>query len=251
MNKLLPVGKGTAKRKNTTKKESGIRLGKSTDSKKPKAQHGEVGLSKNQTVFIAIVVIGLSLTVFLLGFWIRTLTTEKSEKQLVINRLEREIEVLNSEYSDETVAATISYDELPEDPSPDTSDEALNPDVVQIQQFNYRELFEQSQILVTQNQRKTYYICNEKAALRLIEDSGMDYLISEHPDSMYNLLILGNYEPDWVQELQEWEERRNRLLTTVSQQATATEVATTTAEAFKMPEELEGLEAYQQDYLIG
>ena len=251
MNKLLPVGKGTAKRKNTNKKESGIRLGKSSDGKKVKSQRGEVGLSKNQTVFLAVAVIGLSLTVILLAFWIRTLTTQRAEKQLVINRLEREIEVLNNEHSAETIAATVSYDELPEDPSPDTSEEAQNPDVAQIQQFNYRELFDQSQILVTQNQRKTYYICNEKAALRLIEDSGLDYLISEHPDSMYNLLILGDYEPDWVQELQDWEERRNRLLTTVSQQATATEVATTTAEAYKMPEELEGLEAYQQDYLIG
>src|SRR6056297_212350 len=220
MNNLLPVGKDT-KRKKSNKKGVGIRLGKSADAKKEKKQPGEVGLSKNQTVFLAIAVIGLSLAVVVLAFWIQMLTTESEEKELVINRLEREIQVLNNERTEETVVATVSYNELPDDPSPDTSEEAQNPDVAQIQQFNYQEIFDQSQTLVTQNQRKTYYICNEKAALRLIEDSGLNYLISEHPDSKYNLLLLGDFEPDWVRQLQEWEERRNLLLTTVSQQATA------------------------------
>ncbi len=251
MNNLLPVGKDTSKRKQINKKGLGFRLGKSSDDKKEKKQQGEVGLSKNQTVFLAIAVIGLSLVVITLAFWIRTLTTESEEKQLVINRLEREIDVLNNQRQEEVVAATASYDDLPDDPSPDTSDEAENPDVALIQQFNYQEIFDQSEMIVTQNQRKTYYICNEKAALRLIEDSGLDYLISEHPDSKYNLLLLGEYEPNWVQELQEWEERRNRLLTTISQQATNTGNSTTTADTFKMPEELEGLQAQKQDYLIG
>ena len=250
MNNLLPVGKDT-KRKKSNKKGVGIRLGKSADAKKEKNQPGEVGLSKNQTVFLAIAVIGLSLAVVVLAFWIQMLTTESEEKELVINRLEREIQVLNNERTEETVVATVSYNELPDDPSPDTSEDAQNPDVAQIQQFNYQEIFDQSQTLVTQNQRKTYYICNEKAALRLIEDSGLNYLISEHPDSKYNLLLLGDFEPDWVIQLQEWEERRNRLLTTVSQQATASVNATATTDAFQMPEELQGLEAQKQDYLIG
>jgi cell division protein FtsL len=251
MNNLLPVGKETSKSKQTNKKSTGIRLGKTSDAKKERNRQAEVGLSKNQTVFLAIAVIGLSLAVIVLAFWIRTLTTQSEEKQLVINRLEREIEVLNNEHQDETVVASVTYNALPEDPSPDTSDEAQNPDVAQIQQFNYQEIFDQSQMIVTQNQRKSYYICNEKAALRLIEDSGLDYLISEHPNSKYNLLLLGDYEPEWISELQEWEERRNRLLTTVSQQATDSENAATTLETFNMPEELEGLEAQKQDYLIG
>ncbi len=251
MNKLLPVGKGAAKKENAKKQGSGIRLGRSSDQKKSEPSQGEVGLSKNQTVFLAVVVIGLSLTVIVLGFWIRMLTTESEEKQLVINRLEQEIEVLNDEGNYETVAASVSYKQLPGDASPDVSEEAQNPEVAQIQQFNYQELFDESQILITQNQRKSYYICNDKAALRLIEDSGMDYLISENPDSKYNLLILGDYEPDWVRDLEEWEERKNRLLTTVSQQATTSEDSTTTANVFIMPEELEGLEAERQDYLVG
>ncbi len=251
MNNLLPVGKDTTKKKKTDKKGSGFRLGKASDAKKEKDNHGEVGLSKNQTVFLAIAVIGLSLAVMVLAFWIRTLTTVSEEKQLVINRLEREIEVLSNERSDETETATVSYNELPEDPSPETSEEAQNPDMAQIQQFNYHEVFDQAQIIVTQNQRKTYYICNEKAALRLIEDSELDYIISEHPDSKYNLLLLGDYESDWVRQLQEWEEGRYQLLTTVSQHPTATDDSTATAETFKMPEELEGLEAQKQDYLIG
>ena len=157
----------------------------------------------------------------------------------------------NNNGTNETISATVSYEDLPSDPSPDVAENAQNPDVAQIQTFNYDELFERSQILVTQNQRKTYYICNEKAALRLIEDSGMEYLISEHPDSKYNLLILGDWEPDWVVQLQEWEERKNRLLTTISRQSTSTDTATQTTNVFQMPEELEGLEAQKQDLLIG
>jgi len=239
MNKLLPVSKESTKNKEQHRKEPGIRLGKANDNKKVKSPPGEVGLSKNQTVILAVVVIGLSLAVLLLAFWIRMLMTQREERQLVINRLEQEIEVLNNNGIDETVNATVSYDDLPSDPSPDVAENAQNPDVAQIQTFNYDNLFEQSQILVTQNQRKTYYICNEKAALRLIEDSGLDYVISEHPDSNYNLLLLGDWEPEWVVQLQEWEERKKRLLTTISQQATSSEAATQTANSFQMPEELE------------
>jgi len=251
MNKLLPVSKDSAKKKEQHRKETSIRLGKATGEKKVKPQPGEVGLSKNQTVILAVVVVGLSLSILVLTFWIRTLMTQREERQLVINRLEQEIEVLNNNGTNETISATVSYEDLPSDPSPDVAENAQNPDVAQIQTFNYDELFERSQILVTQNQRKTYYICNEKAALRLIEDSGMEYLISEHPDSKYNLLILGDWEPDWVVQLQEWEERKNRLLTTISRQSTSTDTATQTTNVFQMPEELEGLEAQKQDLLIG
>ncbi len=251
MNKLLPVSKESAKTKEEHRKETGLRLGKTNNEKTIKHQPGEVGLSKNQTVILAVVVVGLSLAVFILAFWIRTLMSQREERQLVINRLEQEIEVLNNNGIDETVSATVSYENLPSDPSPDVAENAQNPDVAQIQTFNYDDLFDRSQILVTQNQRKTYYICNEKAALRLIEDSGMDYMISEHPDSNYNLLLLGDWVPEWVVQLQEWEERKNRLLTTISQQATSSEAATQTANPFQMPEELEGLEAHKQDLLIG
>lgn len=251
MNKLLPVSKESAKKKEQHRKETSIRLGKATGEKKVKPQPGEVGLSRNQTVILAVVVVGLSLAILVLAFWIRTLMTQREERQLVINRLEQEIEVLNNNGTNETISATVSYEDLPSDPSPDVAENAKNPDVAQIQTFNYDDLFEHSQILVTQNQRKTYYICNEKAALRLIEDSGMEYLISEHPDSKYNLLILGDWEPEWVVQLQEWEERKNRLLTTISRQSTSTNTATQTTNAFQMPEELEGLEVQKQDLLIG
>lgn len=251
MNKLLPVGKGNIKKQKKNEGISGGKLGKSKESKKSKPQPAEVGLSRNQTLFLSLIVVGLSLTVFSLSFWVSNLTTQNSEKELVINRLTQEIELAQNKNAIETPQPTLTYGKLPSDPSPDTSEETVNPDVAEIQKFNFEEIFDNSEILISQNQKKSYYICNEKAALRLIEDSGLKYLISKNPDLNYNVLLLGDYEPKWVNELAEWEERKNRLLTTVSEQSTASNDPANPSNVFKMPEELEGLEAVKQEYLVG
>jgi len=51
MNKLLPVGKGTAKKQNKNGGISGVKLGRPKGSKKGKPAPAEVGLSRNQTLF--------------------------------------------------------------------------------------------------------------------------------------------------------------------------------------------------------
>ena len=238
-----PNNQGGTPRKNTFGKRP-------PQARKKREQPAEVGLSKNLTIVLALTVVVLSFAVAFLAFQINNLKTANREKELEITRLTKDIEILTEQNEQETVAATVNYNDVPEKPGPETVEGAENPDVAEIQKFNYEELLAKSSSMIRSSNKVSYYICNDKAALRLIEDSHLEYLISKSNGEYYNVLLFGTYEPDWVTELLKWEERKSQLLSTAV--ASSTENGTNTAlRNFKMPEELNGLEASKQDYVMG
>ncbi len=249
MGNLLPADRNT---NTNTKNNAGKNQGKRPpQARKKREQPAEVGLSKNLTVILAVTVVALSFAVAFFAFQINGLKTSNREKDLEITRLTKDIEILKTEqHEEETTPATVNYAAVPENPGPETVEGSENPEVAEVQKFNYEELFAQSSIMVSSSKKVSYYVCNDKAALRLIEDSGLEYLISKANGNYYNVLLIGTYEPEWIKELQQWEERKAQLLSTMV--ASSTENSTgTTVSTFKMPEELNGLEAVKQEYVAG
>jgi len=250
MGNLLPAERHPNKNSATSAGRSG-REKRPPQARKRREQPAEVGLSKNLTAILAVIVIILSFAVAFFAVQINTLKTSNREKDLEITRLTNDMEILkDAQQENETVTATVNYAEIPENPGPETADGSENPGVAEVQKFNFEELFARSSTMISSAKKLSYYICNDKAALRLIEDSGLEYVISKSSGNYYNVLLIGSYEPDWVKELSQWEERKKQLLATIV--ASSTENSTDTAvNTFKMPEELNGLEASRQDYGAG
>jgi hypothetical protein len=247
MGTLTPAGKSNNENPRS-KKSSRASSGKQPQqARKKREQSPEIGLSRNFTIILAFTVVVLGFTVAFFAFQINGLKVSNREKDLEITRLTKDVEILKSENPDEaTTSATVNYAQVPENPGPGTVDGAENPEVAEVQKFNFEDLFNKSSTMIRQTQKISYYICNDKGALRLIEDSGMAYLLSKSEGIYYNVILFGSYEPDWIKELLRWEERKNQLLSTLS--ATSTENSTdTTMNTFKMPEELHGLEATKQE----
>jgi len=255
LNNLLPKNKSS--QKNKKKRSKKFNLGPTGTREKKSKSDADVGLSRGQTIFLAVVVVSLAVAVGALSFWINMLINENEQHELMITRLEQEITRPATDTEDEkeenTTPATKNYADIPDETGPDVVAGAENAQLAEKKEFIYDEYFESSKQIINQWEKLTYYTCNEKAALRLIEDSGLAYMISRNPDPAYNLVLFGDYRPPWIDELEEWERRRSQAVSEYAQSSDAspTDAATDANAFFEMPEELEGLEVEQQDVMMG
>lgn len=189
--------------------------------------------------FLGLIVVALSFGVLLLVFWNLTLATQQDTHTLSIRRLEREISELRDQVpSDELLAslATMTYAAIPEHLGPRVVDGAENPTIAQQEQFDFEVFFRNSEMILSERTSITYYICNDLAALRLIRDSKLPYIVSRYSADRYNLLLFGDYRPQWVETLKRYHEDENRRVLT--QAATPD-----TTEPSILPAELKGLYA--------
>ncbi len=209
---------------------------------KPKSpEEKEALLGGNAIRFLGLIIVVLSFAILLLVFWNLTLSTQQDTHALSIRRLEREINDLRDQVpSEELLAslATATYARIPEHLGPTMVEGAENPSIAQQEEFAFEVFSRNSEMILNERTTVTYYICNDLAALRLIRDSKLPYIISRYSADRYNLILFGNYIPQWVQTLQLFYEEENRRILS---QAAATPT-TDPAQAI-LPAELRGLHA--------
>jgi len=218
--------------------------------KNPEDEQGDVALSKGQTIFVSSLVIILSVTVGFLFIWIYNLQNDNREKDLVIRNLRGTIESLENEITvaaSETEVPTSTYSAIPENVLPNTQDGLENPEIAVKEEFEYEKFFKNSENIINERQNITFYVCNDKAALRLIRDSQLPYLITQNSSEKFNLLLLGDYHPSWINELKELEEKRKQLLFSNINSSSTETTSGETDNALTIPEELAGLEAQEMD----
>lgn len=211
-------------------------------------EQGDVALSKGQTIFLSSLVIILSLVVGFLFIWIYNLQNENREKDLVIRNLRGTIASMEKEITEEetktTAVATDTYSDIPSNVLPKTLDGLENPKIAMEEIFKYEMIFKESENIISEKQNITFYICNDKGALRLIRDSQLPYLIYKNSSEKYNLLLLGDYHPSWIEKLKDYEEKmKSDLLNSSTQPSTVTSPET----AASLPEDLVGLFAEEMD----
>lgn len=216
--------------------------------KKPKAPN-RIGLSALQGQLLAIVVIALALAVVLMGFWINRLLTERQDKNLIIQNLSsrvQNLETVAQEY-ETTLSGThsASYRPLPTDLTAPIAPGIENPDMAKKESFEFERFFKNAQTTIYEGKPLTFYICNDQAALRLIRDSQLPYLLSAYSDNEYSLVLIGRYEPAWVIQLDNLQKIRREFMSqliTLSASPTRTGTATVVPSIPEIPEDLQGLE---------
>ncbi|HNR63501.1 MAG TPA: SPOR domain-containing protein [Thermotogota bacterium] len=216
--------------------------------KKPKASN-RLGLSPVQGQLLAIIVISLALAVVLLGFWINRLLTERQNKDFIIQNLSSRVQNLENvaqEY-ETTLAGTPAdtYRPLPTDISATVAPGIENPDMAKKESFEFERFFKNAEITIYEGKPLTFYICNDQAALRLIRDSQLPYLLSAYSDNEYSLVLIGRYEPAWVVQLDNLQKIRREFmnhLITLSASPTQTGTSTALPSIPEIPEDLQGLE---------
>jgi len=216
--------------------------------KKPKASN-RLGLTSVQGQLLAIVVIALALTVVLMGFWINRLITERQSKDFIIQNLGsciRSLETVAQEF-ETTLSGTPSdtYRPLPADITATVSPGINNPDMAMKESFEFERFFKNAEITIFEGKPLTFYICNDQAALRLIRDSQLPYLLSAYSDNEYSLVLIGRYEPAWVVQLDNLQKIRKEFMSqliTLTASPTQTGTATVLPSIPEIPKDLQGLE---------
>jgi len=223
----------------------------SKTSKKKYQGDDEVGLSKEHSILLGITIIILSLAVVFLGLWIYHLSAVNIESTLIIKNLEEKVsklqlEVIEPDGTHPTNISTSNYTTIPNVMSPNTDVGMQNPTIAKEEQFDFDTLFKESDLVVEKNNSISYYVCNAKAALRLIRDSQLPYLISKNTDDSYNLVLLGDYTPSWIEKLSILQ-KEIQLAVFKSVETTSGTDTTVIEPVPQIPDELKGLEVEKQN----
>ncbi|HRW91848.1 MAG TPA: LapA family protein [Thermotogota bacterium] len=254
MDNLQPVHRKKSQGREVSRKENFLfPVSREEKKKKPDPVPGEVGLSRWQVQLLTILLIGMCLCVGLLAVWITSLLSDIQQRDLKIQNQTQQIASLqqNDSLAPSTPVSTPAFVPLPEDLEPGIAQGVENPQVAVSDAFHFEEFFLNSVLTLEESRALTYYICNDKAALRLIRDSGLPYFISRYSTSQYSLLLVGTYEPSWVVELENLRKIRQEMLLEASQIPGAgdTTAATSASAIPQIPPTLEGLEVRRVNLL--